>query len=72
MTNHSNFRREMRQFENAWYSQAAIDRSKIRLQRLGYFETVEVETPAVAGTSTLAVVVRCAALVPASKAAWMV
>jgi len=44
-------RREMRQFENAWYSQAAIDRSKIRLQRLGYFETVEVETPAVAGTN---------------------
>ncbi|MDQ9348296.1 POTRA domain-containing protein, partial [Escherichia coli] len=31
-------RREMRQFENTWYSQAAIDRSKIRLQRLGYFE----------------------------------
>ncbi|GAB3507679.1 outer membrane protein assembly factor BamA [Pseudoxanthomonas daejeonensis] len=44
-------RREMRQFENAWFSQAAIDRSKIRLQRLGYFETVEVETPAVPGTN---------------------
>ncbi|WP_028920457.1 outer membrane protein assembly factor BamA [Pseudoxanthomonas suwonensis] len=44
-------RREMRQFENAWFSQAAIDRSKIRLQRLGYFETVEVETPAVAGSN---------------------
>lgn len=44
-------RREMRQFENAWYSQAAIDRSKIRLQRLGYFETVEVETPAVPGSA---------------------
>ena len=43
-------RREMRQFEGAWYSQAAIDRSKVRLQRLGYFETVEVETPEVAGT----------------------
>lgn len=43
-------RREMRQFENSWYSQAAIDRSKIRLQRLGYFETVDVETPAVPGT----------------------
>ena len=43
-------RREMRQFENAWYSQAAIDRSKIRLQRLGYFESVEVETPAVPGS----------------------
>ena len=37
-------RREMRQFENAWYSQAAIDRSKIRLQQLGYFETVDIET----------------------------
>ncbi len=36
-------RREMRQFENTWYSQAAIDRSKIRLQRLGYFEGVDVE-----------------------------
>ena len=44
-------RREMRQFENAWYSQAAIDRSKIRLQRLGFFETVEVETPPVPGTA---------------------
>ena len=43
-------RREMRQFEGAWYSQAAIDRSKVRLQRLGYFETVEVETPEVAGS----------------------
>src|SRR5690606_5501921 len=32
-------RREMRQFEGAWYSQAAIDRSKVRLQRLGYFES---------------------------------
>lgn len=42
-------RREMRQFEGAWYSQAALDRSKIRLQRLGYFESVDVETPEVAG-----------------------
>lgn len=46
-------RREMRQFEGAWYSQAAIDRSKVRLQRLGYFESgsVEVETVPVAGTN---------------------
>jgi outer membrane protein insertion porin family len=43
-------RREMRQMESAWFSQVAIDRSKVRLQRLSYFETVEVETPAVPGT----------------------
>lgn len=42
-------RREFRQFEGTWYSQAAIDRSKIRLQRLGHFEEVDIETPAVAG-----------------------
>jgi outer membrane protein insertion porin family len=44
-------RRELRQFEGMWYSQAAIDRSKIRLQRLGYFEDINIETPAVAGTA---------------------
>lgn len=44
-------RREMRQFENSWYSQAAIDRSKIRLQRLGYFESVDVQTEPVAGSN---------------------
>ena len=43
-------RREMRQLEGAWYSQAAIDRSKIRLQRLGFFKKVEVTTPRVAGS----------------------
>jgi outer membrane protein insertion porin family len=43
-------RREMRQLEGAWYSQAAIDRSKIRLQRLGFFKKVDVTTPRVAGT----------------------
>ncbi len=45
-------RREMRQFEGAWYSQAAIDRSKVRLQRLGFFESgsIEAETVPVAGS----------------------
>jgi outer membrane protein insertion porin family len=44
-------RREMRQFEGAWYSQAAIDRSKVRLQRLGYFSDVSIDTAKVPGTT---------------------
>lgn len=44
-------RREMRQYEGAWYSQAAIDRSKVRLQRLGYFSDVNIDTAKVPGTS---------------------
>lgn len=43
-------RREMRQFEGAWFSQALIDRSKLRLQQKPYFEEVEIETPQVPGT----------------------
>ncbi|MEM7054224.1 MAG: outer membrane protein assembly factor BamA, partial [Pseudomonadota bacterium] len=43
-------RREMRQFEGAWFSQAAVDSTLLRLQRLGYFENVNIETPAVEGT----------------------
>ncbi|QNP40254.1 outer membrane protein assembly factor BamA [Lysobacter solisilvae (ex Woo and Kim 2020)] len=44
-------RREMRQFEGSWYSQAAVDRSKIRLQGLGYFETVDIESKPVEGSN---------------------
>ncbi len=50
-------RREMRQFEGSWYSQAAIDRSKVRLQRLGYFEEVNVENEQVAGSDDMVDVV---------------
>ncbi len=44
-------RREMRQMEAAWASTAKIERSKTRLERLGYFQEVNVETPAVPGTN---------------------
>ena len=54
-TSNEVMRREMRQFEGSWYSQAAIDRSKVRLQQLGYFETgsVDIQTEPVQGTSDL-------------------
>lgn len=44
-------RREMRQMESSWASSTKIERSKTRLERLGYFESVNVETPPVPGTS---------------------
>jgi outer membrane protein insertion porin family len=43
-------RREMRQLEGSWYAADKIQRSRVRLQRLGFFEDVNVETPAVPGT----------------------
>ncbi len=43
-------RREMRQLEGAWASTENIKRSKARLEKLGYFDEVSVETPAVPGT----------------------
>jgi len=44
-------RREMRQQEGSWIATEKVERGKIRLQRLGFFEEVNVETPAVAGTT---------------------
>ena len=44
-------RRELRQFEGSWYSAAAVSRSRSRLQRLGYFDQVTIDTPAVPGTT---------------------
>jgi outer membrane protein insertion porin family len=43
-------RREMRQLEGSFYSQAAVDRSKIRLQRLGYFKKIDIDKKLVPGT----------------------
>lgn len=42
-------RREMRQIENAWMSTKDVERSTTRLERLGFFTEVNVETPAVPG-----------------------
>lgn len=43
-------RREMRQLEGAWFSPNLVNRSRVRLQRLGFFDTVNIETPQVPGT----------------------
>ncbi len=43
-------RRELRQMEGGWASTAQIDLSKLRMERLGYFQEVNVETPEVPGT----------------------
>jgi outer membrane protein insertion porin family len=47
------FRREMRQLEGAYLSNAAVDRSKLRIQRLPFIEKAEVETVPVPGTPDL-------------------
>ncbi|CAB1368065.1 outer membrane protein assembly factor BamA [Denitratisoma oestradiolicum] len=44
-------RREVRQMESAWYDGAKINKSRSRVDRLGYFDEVTVETPPVPGTS---------------------
>jgi len=43
-------RREMRQLEDAWYDSTRIDRSKVRITRLQFFEDVNLETPSVPGS----------------------
>ena len=44
-------RREMRQFEGTLASTDKIDLSKLRLQRLGFFKEVSIETPKVPNTT---------------------
>lgn len=46
-------RREMRQMESAPASAAAIEQSRVRLERLGFFKTAKVETPGVPGHDDL-------------------
>lgn len=44
-------RREMRQLESGWFSAEQVKLSRERLQRMGYFEEVTIETPAVPGST---------------------
>ncbi len=44
-------RREVRQMEGGWYNAEKINLSRNRLNRLGYFNEVNIETPAVSGTT---------------------
>lgn len=44
-------RREARQMEGAWYDGEKINRSRQRVDKLGFFEEVNIETPAVPGTT---------------------
>jgi outer membrane protein insertion porin family len=44
-------RRELRQIEASWYDGDRINKSRTRVDRLGYFDEVTIETPAVAGTT---------------------
>ncbi len=43
-------RRELRQMESAWFSTEKVKRSRTRLERLSFIESVNVETPVVEGT----------------------
>jgi outer membrane protein insertion porin family len=44
-------RREMRQLEGAWYAADKINRSRVRVERLGFFKDTDIETPPVPGTT---------------------
>ena len=46
-------RREMRQVEGSYLSNRLLDRSKVRLQRLPYIESVEVQSEPVSGSADL-------------------
>ncbi len=52
-TNDITLRRELRQFEGAWFSRAAVQRSRTRLARLPYVQSVDVSTKRVPGTTDL-------------------
>ena len=52
-TNDETLRREMRQLEAAPFSKSAVERSRVRLERLPFIESVEVDTEPVPGSDDL-------------------
>jgi len=44
-------RREIRQMEGAWFAADKINRSRVRVERLGYFKETTIDTPPVPGTT---------------------
>jgi len=50
-TNDEVIRREFRQMEGAWFDTGKAQKSKQRVDKLDYFSEVNIETPAVQGTS---------------------
>ena len=52
-TNDETLRREMRQLEASPFSKSAVERSRVRLQRLPFIESAEVETKPVPGADDL-------------------
>jgi len=52
-TNDETLRREMRQLEAAPFSKSSVERSRVRLERLAFIESVEVDTKPVPGTDDL-------------------
>lgn len=44
-------RREFRQLEGSWYEPKKLNRTRTRLQRLRFFEDINIETPQVPGTN---------------------
>ncbi|MGB0212729.1 outer membrane protein assembly factor BamA [Algiphilus sp.] len=56
-TNDETLRRELRQLEAAPFSQSAVERSRVRIDRLSFIESTEVDTQPVPGTDDLVDVV---------------
>lgn len=50
-------RRELRLFENAYYSQSGLEFSKLRLYQLGYFESVDISYPRAAADDRVNMVI---------------